>query len=137
MGVVVDQAGQDALALEIDYLRVGTGKRHDLGIGADLLEQAILDGDGRGIWIGAVERGDPAVMENGVGIHRIGSGFDGIGSAGRREKRGKGEAGRRAEKGPARRHQPCSLVDEIWLPAISAVRSLPFGIWPNMCGLIC
>ena len=47
VGVVVDQARQDALALEVDDLRVGSSQRHDLAVGSDFQEQAVLDGDRR------------------------------------------------------------------------------------------
>ncbi len=69
VGVVVDQAGQDTLALEIDDLRARSGQRHDLAVGSNLQKQAILDGDCRGIRIGPVERRHAAVVENEIGEH--------------------------------------------------------------------
>ncbi|MCY1455081.1 hypothetical protein D9M71_721910 [compost metagenome] len=83
MGMVVDQAGQDPLAFQIDDFRIRSRQGHDLTVGADRHEQAILDGDRGRNRVGAVERGDQPVMKNGIGMHLSGSGLDGIGGMGR------------------------------------------------------
>ena len=67
MGVVVEQAGQGAALLEVDAPGAGPGQRHDLGVGADGDEAAVLDGHGAGQRLGAVQRGDAAVVEDDIG----------------------------------------------------------------------
>ncbi len=80
--MVIDEAGQDALALEIDDPGVGTSKGHDLAVRTDFKKQSILDGDRGRVWIGAVKGRETTVMEDQVWVHGIYSGLVGIGGIG-------------------------------------------------------
>ena len=69
MGVVVEQAGQHALALEVDAPGPVARQRQDLLVVTDRDEAAGLDGHGTGHGFAAVQRGDLAVekMMSGLG----------------------------------------------------------------------
>jgi hypothetical protein len=60
-------ARQGAALLEVDAPGAGPGQCHDLGVGADGDEAAVLDGHGAGQRLGAVQRGDAAVVEDDIG----------------------------------------------------------------------
>jgi hypothetical protein len=83
VGMVIDQAGQYSLALEVNDFCVRPGKRHDVAVGSHVQEQAILDGDCGGVRICAIQRRDQSVAKNDVCVHGSGSGLDGIGGIGR------------------------------------------------------
>ncbi|MNU77382.1 hypothetical protein D3C71_669580 [compost metagenome] len=78
VGVVVDQAGQNPLALQVDDLRIRPGKGHNLGIASHFQKQAILDGHCSCIRIAAVERRDAAVVKDRIWVHGRTSGLDEI-----------------------------------------------------------
>ena len=67
--MVVDQAGKDAAPLQVDHSGIGPAMRHDLVRTADRKETAVLDGDGLGARVGAVEGGHQSAMENEIGSH--------------------------------------------------------------------
>ena len=56
--MAVDQAGQDAPALEVDDLGLRTRQRQYLFVGADGHEAAVADGDGARGRLGSCERGE-------------------------------------------------------------------------------
>ena len=65
--VIVDQAGKNAPALEVDNLGLPAGKLHHIIVAADCGEFAIRDRDGSGCRIGAVECRKQAAMEDKFG----------------------------------------------------------------------
>ncbi len=67
MGVVVKQAGQRAAALQVDLAGAAAGQRQHLGITAHRYKLAIADGHGAGRGLGLVQRGEAAVVKDGVG----------------------------------------------------------------------
>ena len=68
MGVVVEQAGQHAFALEVDAPGPVARQRQDFLVVTDGDKAAGLDGHGTGHGFAAVQRGDLAVEKNGVGM---------------------------------------------------------------------
>src|SRR5207237_6505814 len=62
--MVVDEARQDAPALEVDDLGLRTCQRHHLAVGADSEEPAFANRDGGSGRLCARERGEEAAMED-------------------------------------------------------------------------
>ncbi len=64
--VAVDQPGNGPPAVQVDDLRLRAGQFHDVLARAHADEAAILDGDGIGLGVGAVKRGEFAVDKDEV-----------------------------------------------------------------------
>ncbi|MNN25825.1 hypothetical protein D3C81_1393140 [compost metagenome] len=64
--VAVDQPGNGPPAVQVDDLRLRAGQFHDVLARAHADEAAILDGDGIGLGVGAVKRGELAVDQDEV-----------------------------------------------------------------------
>jgi len=67
VGMVVDQPGQHALALEVDNPGAGASQCHDVLVVADSQDLAVLDGDGTRRRVGTVKGGDQPMMQDQVG----------------------------------------------------------------------
>jgi len=70
--VIIDQAGQDTSALEVDNLGLLAGKFHHVSVAAHRGEFTVRDRDGGGGWIGAVECREQAAMKDKFGC-RVGA----------------------------------------------------------------
>src|SRR6266496_3589597 len=64
------ETGDHAATVEIDGHRIRLAPRHDLVVVSDRRKHPILDPDGCRRRTGGIERGDPAVEQNGL-VHRV------------------------------------------------------------------
>ncbi|MNI91788.1 hypothetical protein D3C73_1494990 [compost metagenome] len=70
----VIEAGDHRAPVQVDDLRAGTLQGHGLGIAADHHEAPVLDRDGAGLGLLAVNRVQASVVQNEVG-RGVGHGF--------------------------------------------------------------
>ncbi len=68
VNVGIDQAGQDHLAVEIDDRRARPARLQDLIVGPDAHNPVAFDGQSLTNREGGIDRDDPAVMENQIGV---------------------------------------------------------------------